>query len=701
MSPPSQSVFQMKTEKRHLAILAVLAVFKEEGVSLKGWNVDTMRRYLQIARKLTEDVTAILQRSEILFKREAYLDGITNLRAAVTSCATNEDLVFLINKLVLEQASNIRQCGDKSKKDHHQTPVNIAKGILLRRDLFAHLSSIFPALEEDIKQFAGDKFYHTYYGINSTGLRDPDWVKSDDAISDDDGDGDGGHQNASCYASRNGLQSFARRLAAGNFERTFTVMAATCTDDRKLVLDLTSTASAPLTRQIQLLQNDYLKDFPPAPAPEATLPVSPAKLALEASPSVVETVTTDNPENNEGSILSDAEYTARLIDWQVDVQAYEEKCMNTFINGRLQNVVDDQSDPVNLKRKMSSKCSLLGEKKRKLFLFDDLVKAPVDSELAKRRKISIFEHSTPSLNSSHLSPMLEVYTESRTVDDNNESDDCVMVVAQAGPPDQLESPNLNVAFKEFKNLIPKHQAPKIGTVERDPETWLKYFGKSKKAFVGRPDHHLIFTTQKKQLLQRAPFKTLKGNSLFNKWVVPVQNPSEMTMCNVADVENLFAAPGHENCIDDGEGISVPEEETAIDATKTIPFPKELPVEFFEEICNVFSPDVFAIFSTGTGNPCKALLKSNLRGVVVFNTAAHKSLVMKELREFVRAHSLVNFPNPPEKSPQLLKWEAAKSGSNPPAPLTTTTPTPVPETETATKEVPSPAAGLRGFGSSLL
>ena len=102
----------MHSEKRRKANCgdadAILAVFKDEGVSLKGWNPDTMRRYLQIARKLTPPVRAIMLRSELLFKREAFLDGITALRAVVAAAPLDADLQFVTNKLVLEQAAGIR-----------------------------------------------------------------------------------------------------------------------------------------------------------------------------------------------------------------------------------------------------------------------------------------------------------------------------------------------------------------------------------------------------------------------------------------------------------------------------------------------------------------------------------------------------------------------------------------------------------------
>ena len=124
---------------------AVLAVFKEEGVSLKGWNPDTMRRYLQIAKKLRAPaIITILQRSELLFKREGFLDGITSLRAVLAASATNEDLVYAVNKLVLEQTASIRAGSVRSKNDHNLTLTNIAKGVFLRRSLYAHLTSLFP-----------------------------------------------------------------------------------------------------------------------------------------------------------------------------------------------------------------------------------------------------------------------------------------------------------------------------------------------------------------------------------------------------------------------------------------------------------------------------------------------------------------------------------------------------------------------------
>ena len=184
------------------------------------------------------------------------------------------------------------------------------------------------------------------------------------------------------------------------------------------------------------------------------------------------------------------------------------------------------------------KVPLMNEKKRKAFLHDDLCRLPVDVPKAKRQKKSIFGTMSQSLADEHLSPVVEVYSKFRTVDADSESEDVLAVIHGGPPANSPENKNLVVAHKKMIALTPRHQPPKIGTVEVAP-TDVLIRTKSKAAFGGQNNHNIIFTKQKKGCYYRKSMVVLKGDTFFNKWPVPGTPIQQMNQITAEQFEKVW------------------------------------------------------------------------------------------------------------------------------------------------------------------
>ena len=72
-----------------------------------------------------------------------------------------------------------------------------------------------------------------------------------------------------------------------------------------------------------------------------------------------------------------------------------------------------------------------------------------------------------------------------------------------------------VAQAKLKSLTPRHQKPKIGSIELNYLDIL-HRTKGKDAFAGSNEQRILFTTQRVQGLKRKHHEVLPGDSFFNK-----------------------------------------------------------------------------------------------------------------------------------------------------------------------------------------
>jgi hypothetical protein len=148
----------------------------------------------------------------------------------------------------------------------------------------------------------------------------------------------------------------------------------------------------------------------------------------------------------------------------------------------------------------------------KLFVHDDLNDKAIDWDRHKKGKRSVFAGTVSGLERADLDPLMEIYEVNKNP---NDSEDVLVVVTSGPPPNSATDRNVIVAHGRLKQLQPKHQRPKIGTIEIARNDILQRV-KTKNAFVGQNEHHLIFTTQSKKIAPRKSFSVLQGDSYFNK-----------------------------------------------------------------------------------------------------------------------------------------------------------------------------------------
>lgn len=185
------------------------------------------------------------------------------------------------------------------------------------------------------------------------------------------------------------------------------------------------------------------------------------------------------------------------------------------------------------------KIPLMHERKRKLFLHDDVCRLPVDIQKAKRHKRSVFQPVTQTIDDASLEPLLEVYGTFRTQDADNQSDDLIAVIVGGPPPNSPLNNALQVVHKKLQAMRPLHQSPKIGTIEVAPGDVLGRT-KARGAFVGQNNNNIVFTMQKKGYINRRPMSVLKGDTYFNKWPVPGIAMPQMPRVAHDEFDKIFA-----------------------------------------------------------------------------------------------------------------------------------------------------------------
>ena len=86
----------------------LMKAMAEDCAKIEGWNLDTLGRYLQIGRRLSEEsVNRWLILWEAVHKRNAFLDGIMMLRACVGVTPDDDELALLLQIIFLEQRSGV------------------------------------------------------------------------------------------------------------------------------------------------------------------------------------------------------------------------------------------------------------------------------------------------------------------------------------------------------------------------------------------------------------------------------------------------------------------------------------------------------------------------------------------------------------------------------------------------------------------
>ena len=441
-----------------------------------------------------------MQRWEFLEKRGALVDAISVLRQVVGAAPTDVDLKFVLQHLFLQQRAGMRPSLNSNVKNE-LCASNVVKALLVRRNLFIHLMNTFPKCADAIEPYAGFGFYNDYKGVDSNGVR-----ANGDVDDDDDGDVDDDDATSevpsSVQQSRKLLIKFCDSLAKNRYERTLIKMGKehlTTTN----TIDLTTPSAKIILSSIKETLSFYITDFAKADnAPSVIVHASDAGNEVR-----VRTVADE---------LDEFSYKDKLQRWEQDVLKFEEARCNEYLKqhvlGYVVDGMDDSSRVAQKVKKLCDSCGVGKGVKRKLFLHDDLCDKSVDWVHAKKYKRSVFHAKPSKLDRADLDPLFEIYEVCKAGADG---DDVIAVTTPGPPANSAVDKNVVVAHGRMKALTPKHQNPKIGTIEISCADILQRT-KSKRAFTGQNEHHVIFTTQSKTKAQRKSFSVLKGDSYFNK-----------------------------------------------------------------------------------------------------------------------------------------------------------------------------------------
>jgi len=312
-----------------------------------NWNVDTLKRYLALGRKLKDPTTAaILQRWEYMEQRNALVDGITYLRAV---CAyPPHDLQVILQTMYMEQRAKLRTNRVACRGHNAATPGHIAKAVLLRAQVYNHLLHSFPMFKEELQAFIDHSCYKQFYGVSVTGEVDENFSPEK---SDEEGDSDGekvGGKEASSYRSRPMLLSLGRNMMRNRYERTYIAMAKeigeVCSSANTAIneLNLTLKSAAPLKKVIGNIAVAYALDFPPTKVSDSV--VTHHGQVLQGGPVVQGSPNGALQVKLAACCENEAEYNVKIGQWNAEVARNEKQCIQGYINARVQWVVDEGDD---------------------------------------------------------------------------------------------------------------------------------------------------------------------------------------------------------------------------------------------------------------------------------------------------------------------------------------------------------------------
>ena len=319
----------------------------------KEWKSETIARYLSIGHRLcAPGIPEVITQWEFTNQRNTLIDGITVLRACVGAAQTDIELLTLLKTLFLEQNAGIRlSIGKSSRSKSNLTPYNICRSILVRRQVFVHVQCSMPNHAQVVEPFLDLSAFAKYFGIDACGRAIEGFVPpSFDDHDDDDDDVNnlGSSSGASTFKSKPLLEGFCRKLLKGTFETTFVSMIVESRKDASSSvqpLNLTLAAAAKIKATINHMVALYAEDFPVVPASPIDVEHVVHQSTPDSAPILVKVETT---------IKSNEEYQAKLKEWQQKCADDKDSDVMTYINARLQFVVDSGADPENRAKKVQA-----------------------------------------------------------------------------------------------------------------------------------------------------------------------------------------------------------------------------------------------------------------------------------------------------------------------------------------------------------
>ena len=141
--------------------------------------------------------------------------------------------------------------------------------------------------------------------------------------------------------------------------------------------------------------------------------------------------------------------------------------------------------------------------------------------------------------------------------------------------------------------------------------------------------------------------------------------------------------------------------------EVVPHPHEHHMQLGAELADVFETAILFLVHPGSGEMIKAALKQHKFALAICRTAAHKTLIMNNLRTYVKTMNLVSLSaDAPMKDQEMIAYERTSLRTPTPTPkvMPKATPPPLPLPPQVAVEANVPTATvptLASFGFTLL
>jgi len=196
-------------------------------------------------------------------------------------------------------------------------------------------------------------------------------------------------------------------------------------------LDLTADVAKYIKVSLDEIAALYGADFPPIPASTPGVVQHTASTGGGAGDNApVLTVVT------QGAPLTPDEYKLQLDEHHKTIAEFDRNKLDAFVNNRLALVVDTLETMPSLKRKLSS-VPLMNEKRRKVFVHDEMCAKVHNVHQCKEQKRSIFTPLKQTMTPESLDPLMTMYEDFKSSDDNSASEDVLAVLMPGAPPNSL------------------------------------------------------------------------------------------------------------------------------------------------------------------------------------------------------------------------------------------------------------------------
>ena len=296
-------------------------------------------------------------------------------------------------------------------------------------------------------------------------------------------------------------------------------------------LDLSLPEASLIKKLIQEIAAQYAIDFPPEVVP----PLIPVEIERPLQEPEAEGPQV-SVQLDQAKLTAD-QYVAELEKHNQAVASHNKRQLDTYITLNATIVVDDGADIERRKRKLAN-LPVSQEKKRKLFVKDLLISQGMDWERLKTDRKSMFSPMMPVITEETFDPVLEVYKKLKCdAADDRKSFDTLVCVVPGPPPNSFDNKHVGNMVKVMKRGM--GIAPKVGRIEY-PEADLLNRHRGRTSFSSAHESYLVFSSELKQLIPRKIMKFLGGDSMFNKWRVPLIPLANLLKTDEAMHKLIFA-----------------------------------------------------------------------------------------------------------------------------------------------------------------